>query len=510
MLAPRAALRLAEPLGALSLASDLARGHPQDEALRATAVAMETARSLQLDPAMLQTVYWCTLLRFVGCTATSPHYVETYGTSDITVRQRGDFVDIASARDGMRFLMSLTDDVSGPRRVTRFLASLSRARAAGPDAARADCEVGAALIRQFGLPEPVQRAVLHSFERWDGKGWPDGIRGDAIPLETRIASAAFTAVMCAELDVEVARETVTARAGSALDPDVVAALLGCFDTVEAVVEGDEWQAVLDSEPEPVRRVHDDELLAIARGYAHVADLKSIFLHGHSDAVAAHVAAAAPLAGLTDEMRGTAVRAAYMHDIGRVGIDTRIWDRRGPLTRADWEEVRLHPYHTERILRRAPCLHDVCPIAAAHHERRDGGGYHRGVRAAELPPAAQLLIACDTFQAVTADRPHRPAQSVEAAAAAVRELGLDATVASATLEARGLAGRRRDTFPAGLSEREVDVLRLLARGLTKQQVGDALHIAPATVHTHTVHIYDKIGSRSRAALALFGMENGLLR
>lgn len=510
MPAPGEALRLAEPLAALSLASDLARGHPQDEALRATAVAVQVAAALHLDPARVDTLYWCTLLRYVGCTATSPQYVAAYGASDVAVRQHGDYVDIASTRDGMRFLLALTDDVAGPRRLGRFLASLSRARAAGPDAARADCEVAAALIRQFGLPEAVQRGVLHSFERWDGRGWPDGIGADAIPLETRIATAAFTAVMFAELDVALARETVAARAGTSLDPDVAAALLESFETVEAVVAGDAWGAALDAEPQPARRVHDDELTPIARGYAHVADLKSTYLHGHSAAVAEHVRAAAPLAGLAGDAARTAVRAAYMHDIGRVGIDTRIWDRRGALTRAEWEEVRLHPYHTERILARAPCLHDVCAVAAAHHERPDGSGYHRGLRAGELPTAVQLLIACDAFQAITADRPHRPARSSQVAAAALQDMGLDGTVVSATLEAQGLAAERRPQHPAGLSEREVDVLRLLARGMTKREVGSTLHVSAATVHTHTMHIYDKIGSRTRAALALFAMENGLLR
>lgn len=510
MRAPPAALRLAEPLAALSLASDLARGHPQEEALRATGVAMHIANELQLDPAQCEAVYYATLLRYVGCTATSPEHVATYGASDITVRRRGDYVDIASARDAMRFIYSLTDERSGPRRIRRFLGSVRAARAAGVDAARADCEVGAALLRQFGLPHAVQDAVLHSFERWDGKGWPDGLRGDAVPLATRIASAAFTATMFAEIDVDVARETLESRAGSALDPDVARALLDDFDAVATAREGDAWVAALDAEPSPVRRVHDDELLSIARGFAHAADLKSTYLHGHSSAVAEHAKAAAESAGVDAHATMELVCAADMHDIGRVGIDTRIWDRQGPLTVADWEEVRLHPNHTERILMRAACLQTIAPIAGAHHERPDGSGYHRGLHADGLPSAAQLLIGCDVFQAMTEARPHRPAHDVAAAADALRGLGLDAAVVAAVLDAQGMAAPRRTEYPAGLSEREVDVLRLLARGLTKEEAGRTLHIAASTVHTHTIHIYDKIGARTRAAMALFAMEHGLLR
>ena len=160
--------------------------------------------------------------------------------------------------------------------------------------------------------------------------------------------------------------------------------------------------------------------------------------------------------------------------------------------------------------RAVCLQSLAPIAAAHHERPGGTGYHRGLHAAGVPLSAQLLIGCDVFQAMTEDRPHRPAHDVAAAADAVRGLGLDATVVTAVLDAQGMTAAQRTEYPAGLSGREVEVLRLLARGLTKEEAGRTLHIAAATVHTHTIHIYDKIGGRTRAALALFAMEHGLLR
>jgi HD-GYP domain-containing protein (c-di-GMP phosphodiesterase class II) len=502
-------LRLAEPLAALSLASDLARGHSQDEALRATTVAVTVARAMQLTAAQLDTVYYGTLLRDVGCTATSQQYVDTYNASDITVRQRGDYIDVASTREAMRFLMSLGDEVSGPQRVTHFLGVLRRARTAYPEAARADCEVGAALVRQFGLSVAVADAVMHAFERWDGKGAPNGIRGDAIPIAARIASAAYTAVMVAELDLTLARETLATRSGTSLDPEVVACLLGEFDVVGSVLGGDAWVEALAVEPEPVRRVHDDELTPIARGYGHVADLKSPFLQGHSDGVAQVVGAAAALAGFSAPDALTLTRAGYLHDIGRVGIDTRIWSKPAALTLTEWEQVRLHTSHTERILRRAPCLQPLAVIAAAHHERPDGSGYHRAIKAPELSRGAQLLIAADVFHASMEDRPHRPQRTIAEAASTVRGLGIDAAAVRVVLEVHGKTPPRREEHAAGLSDREVEVLRLLARGLTKREVGSSLHVSPATVHTHTMHIYDKIGARSRAALALFGMEHGLL-
>ena len=502
-------LRLAEPLAALSLASDLARGHSQDEALRATTVAMTVARAMKLASAQLDTVYYGTLLRYVGCTATSQEYVDTYDASDITVRERGDYIDVSSMREAMRFLMSLGDELSTPRRLSHFLGVLRRARASVPEAARADCEVGAALVRQFGLNAEVAEAVMNAFERWDGKGAPNGVRGEAIPIATRIASAAYTAVMVAELDPALARETLVTRSGKSLDPEVVACLLDEFDVVNSAIVDDAWVEALAAEPAPMRRVHDDELTPITRGYGHVADLKSIFLQGHSNGVAQVVSAAAALSGFSAPDALTLMRAGYLHDIGRVGIDTRIWNKPGVLTLTEWEQVKRHTFDTERILRRAPCLQPLAVIATAHHERPDGSGYHRGMKAPELSRGAQLLIAADVFHASIENRPHRPPMTVAEAASTVNGLGLDAAAVRAVLEVHGQALPRREEHAAGLSDREVEVLRLLARGLTKREVGSSLHVSPATIHTHTMHIYDKIGARSRAALALFGMEHGLL-
>ena len=507
--APPLSLRLAEPLAALSLASDLARGHSQDQALRATTVAMALGRALKLTPPQLDTVYYGTLLRYVGCTATSELYVDTYDASDITVRQRGDYIDIGSTRDVMRFLLSLGDEARGARRIAHFVGVARRARTAVPEAARADCEVGAVLVRQFGLNAEIVEAVRHTFERWDGKGAPHGLRGEAIPLATRVASAAYTAVIVAEKDLDLARETVKARSGTSLDPDVATRLLAEFGVVGSAMEGDAWVDVLAAEPEPVRQVNEDDLTPIARGYGHVADLKSTFTQGHSDGVAQVVGAASTLAGLSAAETQTLIRAGHLHDIGRVGVDTRIWNKPGTLTLSEREQMRTHTSHTERILRRAPCLQPLAALASAHHERPDGSGYHRGLKASELSLHAQLLIAADAFHASLEERPHRPARTVAETASIVRSLGLDATAVRAVLEVHGQSLPRRDERPSGLSHREVEVLRLLARGMTKREIGSSLHVSAATIHTHTMHIYDKVGVRSRAALALFGMEHGLL-
>jgi HD-GYP domain-containing protein (c-di-GMP phosphodiesterase class II) len=178
-------------------------------------------------------------------------------------------------------------------------------------------------------------------------------------------------------------------------------------------------------------------------------------------------------------------------------------------------VRLHPYYTERIVARSAALAPLAAIAGMHHERLDGSGYHRGNTAAALSPAARLLAVADAYQAMTQARPHRPARSPDEAAAQVRgdvAAGrLDREAADAVLQAAGhqVAPVRR-VWPDGLTDREVDVLRLISRGLNKRQVAAALVIAPATVDHHIRHIYEKIGVATRPGAAVYALEHGLLR
>jgi DNA-binding CsgD family transcriptional regulator len=206
------------------------------------------------------------------------------------------------------------------------------------------------------------------------------------------------------------------------------------------------------------------------------------------------------------------QAALVQDLGRTAVASSVWDRAGPLGSAEWERVRLHPYWTQRILERAPALAGLAEVAAAHHERLDGSGYHRGARAGDLPAAARVLAAADAFAAMVQPRPHRPALPH---AAAARELmddaragRLDPDAAAAVVEAAGLPRPPRP-WPCDLTDREVDVLRLAVRGLSNQGIAEALVISPRTVQHHLAHVYEKTGRRTRAGAAVFAIEHGLV-
>jgi DNA-binding CsgD family transcriptional regulator len=208
-------------------------------------------------------------------------------------------------------------------------------------------------------------------------------------------------------------------------------------------------------------------------------------------------------------------AAFLQDIGRVGISDVVWEKKGPLTGAEWEQVRMHPYHSERILTTSPLLEPMARIAGGHHERLDGSGYHRACKAQEISASARLLAAADAFTAMREDRPHRAALEDDRAAdelgreARSGRLEPDAVAAVLNAAQMGRRGRRIDLRPGGLSDREVEVLRLVAKGCSNAEVAARLHISTRTAEHHVQHIYTKIGLSSRPAAALFAVQHGLL-
>ena len=209
-------------------------------------------------------------------------------------------------------------------------------------------------------------------------------------------------------------------------------------------------------------------------------------------------------------------AAHLHDVGRAAISNTIWEKPGPLTSAQWEQVRMHAYHSERILATSGALAPLAALAGMHHERLDGSGYHRACRARELPPAARILAAADAFQAMTQARPHRAALSSSARVRSSRARRAPAawtrTPWRAVLEiagARRPARRRADLRPAGLSEREVEVVRLVAAGCSNPEVAERLVISRRTAEHHVQNVYAKLGVSSRAAVALFAVQHQLV-
>jgi len=498
------AIGVAGVVATLSVASDLTRGHPPGEAMRACLLATGLARRAGLDLGRQNEVYYGTLLRFAGCAATSHELAAVFG-DDVTVRARGDLIDPSVPDEAMEFLAGLGVDAARLRALGGP-AGVARLKSEG---ARADCEVGADLTARLGLPEAVRRAVLDSFERYDGHGVPAGLAGSDVAEASRFAAVGYAAVMFDAVGGgDVAARTVARWSGRALDPEIAAAFADAPEELLAISSPDDvWATTVDAEPGPRRAFRDDAAFEEAlAGFGDAADLKSPWFTGHSRGVAALARAAAELIAPADA--AAVYRAGLLHDLGRVAVPSGIWERPGPLRPEDWELVRLHSYHTGRILARSPVLAPLGQIACRHHERVDGSGYPAGVGRSELDAAACLVAAADAFHALGEGRPHRAALDPAAASRILSGLPLDRDAVRAVLAAAQAPPARLPRLPAGLTERELEIMRLLAAGRTKREIAASLVISPSTVHTHTVHIYDKCGVSTRAALAMFAMRHGL--
>jgi HD-GYP domain-containing protein (c-di-GMP phosphodiesterase class II) len=243
------------------------------------------------------------------------------------------------------------------------------------------------------------------------------------------------------------------------------------------------------------------------------DLKSPFTVGHSRGVAELACAAAAELGLPTDEVDALRRAAWLHDFGRTAVSNAIWDKPGPLTRAERDRIELHPLLSEQMLRRSPGLSSVQAISCLHHERVDGSGYAKGVGAAAQPTVARVLAVADRYHDLVEHRAYRPALSAEQAAVEVRrrvDAGrFDAETAEAVLHAAGHSRPADSARPSGLTQRELEVLRLAVQGLTMRAIASKLEVSPKTVDTHIQHIYNKTGVSTRGALALFAVERGLL-
>jgi HD-GYP domain-containing protein (c-di-GMP phosphodiesterase class II) len=503
-------LRLSELLAALALATDLGTGQSSDHSLRTCLRSVAIARELGCDDATVAMVHQVALLRFLGCTADASETAAMTGGQDAAFLAAMAPAFMGSPAESIRGLAgALAADQPALRRarlLARALADAGHARRS----LSAHCEVGARLARRLGTDAAVVESLAHAYERWDGKGFPDGLAGEAVPLAIRVVAAAR------DLDLwtraggpEVAAEVLRRRRGHGYDPRVVDAATAAPPMDDA---RDLWADVLAAEPPPARVVRGGELDTALTVFADFADLKSRWTRGHSDRVAELAEEAGRRCGLPDADLVLLRRAGLVHDLGRVGVAAGVWDNPGPLGVAQREQVRLHPYLTERVLSRCQALRPLAALAGAHHERMDGSGYHRGVDGGQLSIPARLLAAADVLAAMTADRPHRTALSLDASRDQMRaDPGLDPSAVEAVLAAAGAAPARHRSrrWPAGLSDREVEVLRLIARGRSNREVAHLLVVSPKTVGRHVENLYAKIGVRSRAAAAVFAMEHRLL-
>jgi HD-GYP domain-containing protein (c-di-GMP phosphodiesterase class II) len=508
--------RLAEVCAVLSLATDVAVGQPVESGLRAALIAVGIGRAVGLDQDATRDLLYLSLVRMAGCTSTPEAMGSLGDVRALGTRIDALGVDFGDLRTSMPVVLRhVTDGLSPLAMVPRVVRLAGMTPSSVATMQRGHCEVAERLADRLRLGPAVAESLAFVYERWDGKGRPAGARGPAIPLLARIMNVAYHVEMHHRLGGMVAAvDMARSRSGAALDPDVVAAFTADAGAILAVLDGTSpWAAVLGAEPEPWREI-DDAGVDVAATV--LSDFSEIWpwSKGHGRRVAALVDAASGAADLGTDAPADVRRAALVHDLGALHLNPLTLDQPGPLSDLQWEDVRLHAYHSERIVTRATSLRRAGEIAGRHHERPDGGGYHRGLPPRDTPPASRLVAAADVFDALIHARPHRGAFAPDAAAAEMEQMAqqelLDPKAVSAVLGAAGRApARPLAPRPDGLTEREVEVLREVARGCSIKQAARELDISPKTVDGHLQRVYAKIGVSTRAAATLYAVEHDLL-
>ena len=502
--------RLAELVATMSLGTDLGLGQPMEHVIQQTLIALRMSERLGLEEAERSVVYYSGLLAWVGCHTDAYEQAKWFGD------------DIALKADSFRVSAPSLGVVLSHLGAGRPLVERARLGAAFIVAARRGDLVDLrnhwlaadALAQRLGLGDEVRQSLMESFERWDGKGL-FGAKGDDIQLTSRLVSIADVLAVFHRIGgVEAATAVAKERRGAQFDPALVDLFCqqapALLDNLDA---GTNWDTVIAAEPLLARSASEEQFDDILEAIGDFADLKSPYMIGHSRSVANLAAEAARSYGLPDDAVLTIRRAALVQDLGRLGVSNAIWDKRGSLTQAEIERVRLHPYLSERMLTFSPALAPLGALAAQHHERLDGSGYPRGLSGDAISPAGRILAAADTYRAMIELRPYRPARSSAEAAVELRAEvmagRLDGDAVNAVLRAAGHQAQSRREWPAGLTAREVEVLKLVACGFSNKEIAARLAISRKTAGNHVEHIYMKIGVSNRAQAGLFAMRHGLM-
>jgi HD-GYP domain-containing protein (c-di-GMP phosphodiesterase class II) len=508
-------VRLNELLMALSLATDLGFDQPAEHMVRSARLGMRLGERLGLDDADLAVLYDVSILTYVGCPVYGNESAALFG-DDIDFRSRAVQVDLAGFQAMMFMLRRAGTGTSAANRVVQATRLMASGGKAVVEQMANHCSAAGVFADRLGLDADVRAGIEQAYARWDGKGVPADLEGDALSLAARVSHVAEACEVVHRLGgLDQAVEMVQARSGTHFDPAIVAAVCTDPDTLFEGVDVEAIDEFLAAEPVARPTLTDVELDHCLEAIGDFGDLRCPDFAGHCRATAALVESAGESLRLAPDDATLVRRAALVHDLGRFGVPGSVWAKPGPLSATDQERMRLHVYYVERIFQRPEPLRRIGLLAATHHERMDGSGYHRGIGATMLSTPARLLAAADAYHAMTQPRPYRTALTPEDAARQLRvevdEGRLDGDAADAVLAAAGHTDRpaRAAAGPAGLTAREADVLGLLAQGCTTKEIASTLGISAKTVSNHVEHVYTKLGVTNRAGAALRAMELGVV-
>jgi HD-GYP domain-containing protein (c-di-GMP phosphodiesterase class II)/DNA-binding CsgD family transcriptional regulator len=505
---------LAELLAAYSLATDLGLGQPMEHLLRSWRIASRLGAHVGLPEDQQPSLFYVAMLSWIGCVADAPEVAASFG-DDIAFRADSYEADLGGL-SGYRFFLGHAGAGGSPAQRVKLTATIvatgGRRLMQG---IQAHCLITSILAERLGLDEAVCTAVKQFFARWDGHGVPDDIGGEDLSPWVRLFHVGdITEVHHRKGGVDAALRVAGERRGKQFDPALADAFCDIApEVLPELVDGYDVRTLLVDAPGLHRCLSGSELDEALAALADFTDLRSPNRAGHSSGVAELAGSAARQLGLPAADVAATRRAGYVHDIGLHGVPSTILDKAGDLSATEWERVRLGSYYTERVLARPAPMARIGAVASYANERMDGSGFHRGASGAGIPMTGRVLAAACALRTLIEPRAGRSPKSLKDAATEVRgevRAGrLDADAVDAVLTAAGAGGRRRVAGPAGLTQREVEVLVLIARGAATGEVATRLGVSRKTAATHVERIYAKTGASSRSAATLFALRNGLL-
>ena len=424
-------LSVSSILSALSYALDLTEGHPRGHSARTCLIGMALGRVIGLPPQDQQDLFYALLLKDAGCSSNADRMFQVFGGDDQAAKRGAWEQDWRTLRGKASYALKFAEPGGSlGARLKKLVALATGGRALGRSIYQIRCERGADIAQALGFSKATAHAIRSMDEHWDGGGYPEGRKGQAIPVLARIIGMAQVAEIFAEQDgPDAALAVVRERRGRWFDPELVRAfadVAGDASLWERVASSDLDREVSAVEPKVMQFTVDEERLdQIAAAFAWVVDAKSPFTYHHSERVADFATSIAEYIGLSKAECVRVKRAGLLHDIGKLAVPNRILDKPGRLTSAEWEIVRLHPYYSYQILERVPVFGEFAFDASAHHERMDGRGYYRNLRGDQLSLCARILATADKYDALSADRPYRAGMPPDRVCAILNEdLGFD--------------------------------------------------------------------------------------
>jgi len=408
-------LRMSDLISALSYALDLTEGQPMGHAVKCCLLSMRLADILNLSMQQKSDLYYATLLKDAGCSSNAARMYEILGGDERKAKQEVKSTDWTKVSfEGLEYL--LRNVMPGRSRLERVFAIASVATnrdAQTRELINLRCDRGAQIAKKIGFSESITTAIYSLDEHWNGKGFPAGRKSQDIPLFSRIMNLCQTLEMFVTLNgVSDGFQVLRDRSGTWFDPELVRAVTELEKDAELwkLIEQDRVrEAVMEMEPINVSLYADEAKLDnVCEAFANVIDIKSPYTHSHSRGVTSIAVAICQRLALPEEQVTLVRRAALLHDIGKLSVPNNILDKPGKLTAAEWETVRLHPYYTQRILERIRGFQDLAFLASSHHERLDGSGYFRNLRATQISPGARAIAVADVYDALSSKRPYRGA------------------------------------------------------------------------------------------------------